>query len=106
MATVYKIDLELTSLNVDISPELIQLQLKSLIEGLTNFQGVEIKVERKTLEMTRKIVMSWWNELSDITFLAKMSKSSYCKKYYGNRRWNTLTGLEIQHIYESEKISY
>ena len=54
------------------------------------------------MENNRKFAMSWWDRLSSNT------KTKLCDRYKehlaGNpRRWETLTGSEIESVYENEK---
>ena len=46
MATVYKIDIELTSINVNYSPEIMAEIIKLLLEQGTVFENIEIKTKR------------------------------------------------------------
>ena len=49
-------------------------------------------------QQQRKEAMEWWNELIPV------NKESIGKDYF-KRSWTTLTGREIQFIYETEEKS-
>jgi hypothetical protein len=52
----------------------------------------------------RELAMIWWNNLSDIS-IQMPSKSYLCEKYHGNMRIHkSLTGSEIEKIWNIEKL--
>ena len=47
---------------------------------------------------SREIAMAWWNDLKYPSV-----KETICDKYHSFRHWMTLTGREIEEMYNKEK---
>ena len=53
---------------------------------------------------TRETAMKWWNKLSSLDNKKSDFKHNLALTYY-NRPWNTLTGREIEYIWQQEQIN-
>lgn len=51
---------------------------------------------------TRLLAMKWWNTIPTNNNYPFIDKKELTKVYYPNRRVESLTGAEIQHIFERE----
>lgn len=103
MATIYKVEIEMVSAWSNYTPEQVKKMVEQAITNINQFENVEVKAERKVFVDTRRIAMEWWDNLPTFTILTKISKSALTKKYFGDMRiYKSLTGGEIQLIYENE----
>jgi hypothetical protein len=108
MATVYKVEIEMVSAWSNFTPEQVQKMVEQAIGKIEEFENrvfenVEVKAERKVFVDIRRIAMEWWDNLPTFTIITKTNKSALTKKYFGDMRIHkSLTGREIQEIYEKE----
>lgn len=106
MATVYKVEIEMTSAWSNFTPEQVQKMVEQAISNINQFECVEVKAERKVFVDVRRIAIAWWENLPNFTIITKINKSALTKKYFGDMRIHkSLTGREIQEIYEKEIIT-
>lgn len=70
---------------------------KENIGNKKTFTATISKQSKQTIMNTeRELAMKWWRKLIPI------EQWYLTTKYYQVRKWHTLTGREIQHIYSSE----
>lgn len=51
---------------------------------------------------TRQTAIKWWDNLYSDPYFNPYNKKDLCTKYYGKRRYHSLTGREIENIYTKE----
>jgi hypothetical protein len=104
MATVYKLEIEMTSAWSNFAPEQVQKMVEQAIANINQFECIEVKAERKVFVDVRRIAIAWWDTIPNNTInFFKTSKADFRNKYFVGRKVNSLTGREIQEIYEKEK---
>jgi len=104
MATVYTVEIEMVSAWSNFTPKQVQTMVSKAINDIKQFENIEIKAQRKVFVDNVQIAMDWWNNLPTFTILTRTNKSALTKKYFGDMRiYKSLTGREIQEIYEKEQ---
>jgi len=62
----------------------------------------EVDEDEKDFHVKRRKAMKWWNDLPEFGNPALSGKHGLTTKYYNSRMFQSLTGREIQHIWENE----
>ena len=71
-----------------------------------NTENVKSENSKLPILDVRQRSISWWNELGSNPLLRMIKQGELTTKYYGQmRKTSSLTGREIENIYDSENVA-